>query len=294
MIKQEKNQNNASANRSKKPFIAAISVICALVVLITVFLLCKNSVYFSLAQSKAEKNEFSAAMRIAEKSSSDESAVLSKYLALRFDINRSYPELLAEFSIDKINEWIQTTVYLTENSDVLGQTLSSQVEAMNQKLVRISECHSQYGSMRSEVLAMMDVFAEFNRLYSTASDGKNTSFTVGEERAKIATWEQQNSNLMNFAATVPGYENIYLLNYLIKEVQGECGDLREAMNSVVAMGYTETDLIRLSGSAQKKFPSIQNSNNESVNVLEKENYERYMFDSICKQLVEGLGEFYAV
>lgn len=293
MAKNNAKQNNAVQNHGKKPLIAAVSVICALVAVIVVFLVCKNTVYFSLAQSKAEKNQFSQALHLVEKSGGEEAKLLEKYLALRFDINRSYPELISEFSIDKITEWKAVAEELCGSAEILGEKISAETQLLRDRLVQISDSYAGYQAIRSDVLNMMDVFAEFNRLYTVAADGKNTAFTVAQERQKIAAWEQQNSALMSCAATIPGYENIYLLNYLIKEVQGECGDLREAMDKVVAMGYTETDLIRLSGTAEKKFPSIQNSNNETVNVLEKENYEQYMFKSICSQLTEALGEFYS-
>lgn len=293
MAERKQKQNTFLQNHGKKPLIAAVSVICALVAVIVTFLALKNTLYFSLAQKKAEKSEFSHAMQLVEKSSSDEAKLLEKYLALRFDINRSYPELVSEFNIDKINEWKAVAEELGSEAEILGEKISADTELLRQRLALINDCYAGYQSIRSEVLSMMDVFAEFNRLYTVAADGKNTAFTVEQERRKIAAWEQQNSVLMNYAATVPGYENIYLLNYLIKEVQGECSDLREVMDKVVAMGYTETDLIRLSGTAQKKFPSIQNSNNETVNVLEKTTYEQYMFKSICSQLTEALGEFYS-
>ena len=148
--------------------------------------------------------------------------------------------------------------------------------------------------MKSDILSLMDIFAELNRLYTKDSLGNNISFTVSEERIKVSVWEQQLSILTNYAYTVPNYENIYLLNYLIKEVEGECLEIKNAMDSVIAMGYKETDTIRLGGSGQKQFPSITNSNNESVNLLQKEAYERFMYEGICIQLAEVLGFFYEV
>lgn len=293
MAEVKQKQNKFIQNHGKKPLIAAVSVICALVAVIVVFLAAKNPLYFSLARKKAEKSEFSQAMQIVEKSGSEDARLLEKYLTLRFDINRSYPELVSAFNIEKIGEWLAVAEEICVNSDALGEIISADAELLRLRLAEINGCYAGYQAIRSDVLDMMDVFAEFNRLYTVAADGKNTAFTVEQERRKIASWEQKNSALMNYAATVPGYENIYLLNYLIKEVQGECSDLNEAMDKVVSMGYAETDLIRLSGTAQKKFPSIQNSNNETVNVLEKANYEQYMFKSICGQLTESLGEFYS-
>lgn len=293
MAERKQKQNKFLQNHGKKPLVVAVSVICVLVAVIVTFLALKNPLYFSLAQKKAEKNEFSHAMQLVEKSGSEEARLLEKYLALRFDINRSYPELISEFNVEKISEWLAVAEEICADSGSLGEIISADAELLRRRLAEISGCYTGYLAIRSDVLDMMDVFAEFNRLYTVAADGKNTAFTVEQERRKIYSWEQKNSILMSFAATVPGYENIYLLNYLIKEVQGECSDLHAAMDKVVSMGYAETDLIRLSGTAEKKFPSIQNNNNETVNVLEKANYEQYMFKSICSQLTESLGEFYS-
>ena len=88
-------------------------------------------------------------------------------------------------------------------------------------------------------------------------------------------------------------ESIYLLTYLIKEVQGECTDLEYIIVSVTESGYSETDVVRFSGEARKKYPDIRSST-ASVNLLEKENYELYVYRGICRALVEKLGEFYIV
>lgn len=291
-VSRQKQNMSAENHGSKKPLVVAVSVICALAVLIIVFLACKNPIYFSLAKSKAEKGDYSAAMELCEKTTDEKNAVLKSYLELRFSINEKYPQLLSEFDINLINEWYEKTVIISENNDILGQTLNQELISLMLALDQISSGYGGYLEIRPEVLSVMDIFAEFNRLYTVGADGKNTAFTVAQERLKIDAWERQNANLSAYAATVHGSENIYLLNYLIKEIQGECGDLREAMDSVIAMGYKETDNIRLSGTAQKKFPGIQNSNNESVTVLEKERYEAFMFDSICYQLAQNLGGFY--
>lgn len=294
MAEYRQNMNTtAESHGSRKALVAAVSVICALAVLIIIFLACKNPLYFSLAKSKAENGEYAAAMELCNETTDEKNAVLGDYLALRLDINESYPQLLSEFDIDKINEWTETAAAISESSDILGQALNQDLISLMLALEQISGCYNQYIALRPEVLSVMDIFAEFNRLYTVDADGKNTAFTVAEELSKISRWEQQNSNLSAFAATIPGYENIYLLNYLIKEIQGECSDLRAAMDSVIAMGYKETDNIRLGGTAQKKFPGIQNSNNESVTVLEKERYEAFMFDGICRRLAENLGGFYS-
>lgn len=294
MTDSRQNKNIPAENHSsKKALVVAVSVICALAVLIAVFLVCKNPLYFAIAKSQAEKGNYSSALSLCEKSTSDESYALASYLRLRLDINESYAQLLSEFDIAKINSWAEKITLVAANSEVLGEEISAQANSLSATLLQIINLHSQYTSLRPEIISSMDVFAEFNRLYSVDSNGKNTAFTVMQELVKISDWEQKNAKLSAFASMLPGSENIYLLNYLIKEIQGECGDLRNAMDAVLAMGYTQTDNIRLSGTGQKKFPGVQNANGETITVLEKERYEAFLYVSICRKLAEILGTFYS-
>lgn len=295
MADSRQNKNMHAENHgSRKALVVAVSVICALAVLIAVFLACKNPLYFAIAKSEAENGNYSSALNLCEKSTSDESSMLAAYLELRIDINESYAQLLSDFDIAKINSWAEKITVVAANSEVLGEEISAQANSLSATLLQIINLHSQYTSLRPEIISSMDVFAEFNRLYSVDSNGKNTAFTVMQELVKISDWEQKNAKLSSFASMLPGSENIYLLNYLIKEIQGECGDLRNAMDSVLAMGYTQTDNIRLSGTGQKKFPGVQNANGETITVLEKERYEAFLYSSICRKLAEILGSFYSV
>lgn len=287
-------QNNTVQNRSKKPLIVAVSVICALSVLLIIFLACKNSFCFAISQSKAEKGEFSQALELIEGIGTDEAEALSLYLSLRCNFNENYPVLLTDFQPSIIARWTESITAVENVKHLLSDEIVADADRLSFTLNQVNSCLVQYGQIRSDILSLMDIFAEMNRLYTKDISGKNTAFTVSEERIKISSWEQQHSVLVNFANTVPKFENIYLLNYLIKEVEGECLDLRNAMDSVIAMGYKETDLIRLSGSGQQQFPAITNSNNDSVNLLQKEKYEAYLYEGICIQLAEVLGEFYEV
>ena len=64
------------------------------------------------------------------------------------------------------------------------------------------------------------------------------------------------------------------------------------MNTVLANGYTETDRIRLTGEQRKVFPSVQNGS-VSINVADKEAYETYLYQSICRTLTQSLGTLYS-
>ncbi len=287
-------QNNAVKNRGKKPLVVAVAVICVLSALIIIFLLSKNSIYYSISQHKTEKGEYSQALELVEDIRTEKADALTLYLDLRNDINENYPVLLTDFQSSIVALWTEKVTAVEEVKYLLSSEIAEEAEILAATLHQVNSCLTQYEQIRGDIFSLMDIFAEMNRLYTKDINGKNTSFTVSEERIKIYSWEQQLSTLVNFANTVPGYDNIYLLNYLIKEAEGECVELRNAMDSVIAKGYKETDLIRLSGSGQKQFPAITNSNNESVNLLQKEPYERYLYNGICIQLAEVLGDFYEV
>lgn len=209
------------------------------------------------------------------------------------DINENYPLLLSDFSEEKIRLWSESAQKLNLMSVFLDEDLAQDINKLSQKLNVITDCLESYKSKRNGILSLMDVFNEINRLHTKDAEGKNTSFTVAQMRSKIGEWQSLSAEIASFASSLPNTENIYLFNYMVKEALGEIDDLSIAVESVIHSGYSETDNVRFSGDAQRRFPDISNSNNESVNLLEKEKYERFMFDEICRKLVETIGEFYA-
>ncbi|MBR3780054.1 MAG: hypothetical protein IKK63_02480 [Clostridia bacterium] len=294
MAERNTERNITAQNRSKKMILTAVAVVCALSVLIIIFLICKNSLCLSVSQHKTERHDYSGALELIEDIHTEKSDALALYLTLRNDINERYPVLLTDFNPSIIAEWTQAISAVEDVKHLLSDEIALEAEKLSETLHRVNSCLTQYDQIRTDIISLMDIFAEINRLYTKAPDGKNVSFTVSEERLKISLWEQQISTVYNYANTIPGYENIYLLNYLIKEAEGECLELQNSMDSVIAKGYKDTDLIRLSGSGQKQFPAITNSNNESVNLLQKELYEKYLYDGICVQLASVLGVYYEV
>lgn len=279
-------------NGNRKPLVAAVCVVFVLAAMLAAFLAAKNPLFIFLAQKKAENSEFSSAMELAAKAEGEKAEILEKYIALRIDINESYPGLLTEFSSEKIARWSETADMIKAHGDLLGKEIAEDAAALSETLGGIISGVSEYELLRDDVLSMMDVFLEINRLHTKGEDGKNIGFTVAEEREKIRMWEQQCAALEEYAIGIDRTESIYLLSYLIKEVQGECTDLAEAIDSVIESGYSETDRVRFSGEGRKSYPDIRGSNNVSVNLLEKENYELYVYKGICRALVESLGEFY--
>lgn len=292
MKKNRNNQNNAKQNHgSQKLLIAAVSVVCALAVILGAFLACKNTIYHSFALKKTKENDFSAALTLGEKAGV-KGETLCDYLKLRIDINNSYPLLLSEFDSNKISEWSLAAGKICEKGEKLDEEILNEISLLKQKLDVVIDCIDRFEQIKPDVLSLMDIFSEINRLHTKDAQGKNTAFTVAEEKSKLAQWNLYASSLSQYAESVPNSENIYLLIYLIKEVQGETEDITAAIDSVSESGYSETDLVRFSGTGQKTFPEIQNNNNETVSFFEKEKYVEFMFKEICKELVESLGEFY--
>lgn len=279
-------------NGNRKPLVAAVCVILALAALLIAFLAAKSPFFCSVAEKKAERGDFSAAMNDVSQSSGEKAEILEKYIALRLDIIESYPALLTEFNFEKINSWKESADFIIAGSDLLSEEISAQAQSLSQALDEIITGVTGYEAMRSDVLSMMDVFNEINRLSSKDAEGNNISFTVADERAKIRGWEQTCAALEDYARTINGSESIYLLSYLIKEAQGECVDLYGKLDIVMQSGYSETHEVYMDIEGTKRYPDIRSSSNVSVNLLEKENYELYVYKGICRALVETLGEFY--
>ncbi len=269
-----------------------VSVLAALAVIVAAFLLSKNSLFYFVAKNRAENQKFSSAVSVLKYSEGENADVLRKYIDLRVDINRNYPALLSAYDAQKIGLWKETADYLAEQKEVLGEKLAFDALSLSQTLNEVVECHNEYTLIKPDILNLMDVFNEINRLHTKGADGKNISFTIAEERAKIAEWTKLSDRLLAFASSIPGGENIYLVNFLAKESQGEISEVSAAIDTVAANGYDENALVRFSGDAVKAFPDISNNSGESVNLLDKHNYESFMYAEICMELVKNLAPYY--
>ncbi len=286
-------QNTVSKNHGKnKKLTAVISVCAVLAVLLTVFLVAKNSIFSSLAGISAEKENYRYAITLSDISSSEKAQVIKDYSALRIDINKYYPLLISEFNLDKIRQWSISAKSINDRSYLLSEDLSSEITELDTVLSGIIVCCEEYETLKPDILDMMDVFNEINRLHTKDAEGKNTSFTVEQERQKISRWTVENDKLLKYLRQVPGSENIYLVNFLAKEAQGEIAELVEAIDGVEEL-YGKTALVRFSGDAQKQYPDISNSNGERVNLLDKEGFERFMYAELCAELIHGLAGFYS-
>lgn len=283
--------NNASKGRSKKTFIAVLSVICALIALLTTFIFVKDSFYFSVAQSKTLENDFEGAGKWAEKSGSGEASLLLGYISLREEINAHYPELLSEFDAEIIRGWQETAAALLQECSKYTDINSSIGESLANILSRLEGIMSVvdgYAEIRPTVFNLMELFAEYGRLYTKGADGLNITFTVSEELAKLDNWDSLNAQVAEFAQSFEEGGEVYLLNYLIQEARGESDLLRKAFTE---SSYGVDESVRLEGENTRTVSTVQNGS-ETLTLLEKDRYESFMYEEICKALVENLGEFF--
>lgn len=286
-----KNNNVPTDSKKSKKLKIAVAVLCALSFLVIVFLLCKNTLFFHLSQNMAEKGEYREAAAYATESTSPEAQLISEYAFLRVAINENYPDLLAEFDKELLTEWYNTACHISENDEKLSDKIIESVENIKQTLEVIFERLDSYEQLRPTVLSLMDVFNEINRLYTKDENGKNTSFSVKTEYDRIYEWEQQAYQLSQYLHATPNGESIYLFNYMVKEAEGECAELKDILSTVLSSGYTNDDLVRFSGTTKKTFPDVQNGS-VILNVLKKDEYEQYMYYGLCRSLTENLLVFF--
>lgn len=266
--------------------------VAALAVLIALLILGRNAALIKMAENKIREDSFSTAKDFLSDARGEKAEVLTGYVDLRMEINRKYPELLADFDVETINMWKKTAEGFLVHRDLFSEDTYDKVYGLARTLKTISSAENYYQSMRKDVLDMMDVFSEINRLYTKDKSGNNISFTVSGELKKTERWRRINTKLEEFSSKLPTGERIYLLIYLTKETRGECDDIEEAMNVVLDSGYKKSDSVRLSGDAKKTFPGVTNGNGIKVNVANKEDYEQYMHFAISQSLAETLAEYY--
>lgn len=285
-------QNTASENHGKnKKLTAVVSVCVVLGVFLIIFFLAKNSIFSSLAGISAEKENYRYAVSLSDISDSEKAQVIKDYSVLRIEINKYYPLLISEFNLEKIRQWSASAKSINDRSYMLSEELAAEIMEIDTALSQIISCCEEYDTLKPDILDMMDVFNEINRLHTKDTDGKNTAFTVEQERQILDRWNTANGKLLDFITRIPDSENIYLINFLAKEAQGEIAELGKAIDSVAQL-YGETALVRFGGDALKQYPDIFNSSGERVNLLKKEEFESFVYSELCAELVHSLAGFY--
>lgn len=284
--------NIANENHGKnKTIVAVVSVCVALAVILITFFVAKNNIFSFFAGISAEKENYRYSVTLADMATSEKAEVIKDYSVLRIEINKYYPLLTSEFNLDKIKEWSASAKSINDRSYLLSEELSAEIMEIDTALSQIISCCEEYESLKPDILDMMDVFSEINRLHTKDAEGKNTSFTVAQEKQLLNRWNVADEKLLNFIARIPGSENLYLINFLAKEAQGEIADLSKTIDEVAQI-HGETPLVRFSGDALKQYPDIFNSNGERVNLLKKEDFVTYAYKELCTELVHSLAGFY--
>ncbi len=289
-----RNSNEIPETENKKkrlPKPAVIAAVCTAALLILAFCF-KDSFLSGAALRKAGQGDFRGAKSVSSFIGKTKGDSLRKYIDLRLEINRAYPGLLVEFDKEKISAWRDTAGEIRAESEKSNASLFVEVAGLYDNLNTICALESRYSNMRDSILEMMSVFDEINRLYSKDGSGNSVPFTIGQETARVEKWEGLCSSLISFGGEIPGGEKIYLLSFLTVETRAECKEIKDQMNELRAKGYGDDDPVRVSTSGHKSFPDIANSNGVSVSVSRKEEYEKYMYSSICRALTESLAQYY--
>lgn len=284
--------NTANENHGKNKKIAAVVSVCvALATILIVFLVAKNSIFSSLAGISAKNGNYRYAVTLADFATSEKAEIIKDYSVLRIEINKYYPLLTSEFNLDKIREWSASAKSINDRSYLLSEELSAEIMEIDTALSQIISCCEEYEALKPDILDMMDVFNEINRLHTKDAEGKNTAFTVEQERQMLNRWNAADEKLLKFIAHIPGSENIYLINFLAKEAQGEIAELSKTIDDVAQL-HGETALVRFSGDALKQYPDIFNNNGKRVNLLKKEEFVSFVYSELCTELVHSLAGFY--
>lgn len=287
------NATTEKRNGRKIIIIVAACVLAFIGALVLAFFLLKDSIFIMLAQNEAQKGSFSSALSILENVDDEKADPLKEYISLRNEINAEYASLITGFDEMTVRDWQERANNAEAASGELSEPVRESISALSGKLNDICALYDEYQYIYHDILELMDVFNEINRLYTKDYTGYNTAFTIREEKDKIARWEELLSQVQAYAAKLPSEDRTYLLSYMLKEAQGEISELRSTMDKLLeTSGVSETDEIMAKGNGQKIFPSVESSSGVSVNLTEKYDYAAHMSDGVYRTLVEMLGEYY--
>ncbi len=286
--------NNDTDNESKKTLISAIIAVAAALVIVAIILIAKEPIFLSVTRSLAARNSFDAAEFFVQVCNSDEADILDEYIDLRQEINENYALMVSNFDREKVSGWQESAAKVRDNIDALGDALSPDALALSEALDKICNQLDNYDLLRDDIMDLFEIFNEINRLYARDESGESTVFTISQELSTLNAWKRTANRLEQFSAGFTSGTKTYLLTYFLKEAQGEEADLREAMNSFAAQGYDYDAQMRVKGATMRSFPSIRNGSGITLNLQQKDVYEKYMYKDLCSALAETLGEFYIV
>ncbi len=284
--------NNNNENRDRKIAISAVVAVFVAVTIAITLLIAKEPLFLSISRGFAANNSYGAAEFFVQLCNSDDAKVLDEYIDLRQDINDNYALMVSDFDKARVKGWQKSAETVRNNPDAVGEKIMPEAIALADALDKICKQLDNYDSLRPEIMELFEIFNEINRLYARDESGESTVFTISQEFKMLNAWKRTANRLEQFSSGFETSSKTYLLMYFLKEAQGEEADLRDAMNSFVAQGYDYEAPIRVKGAATKTFPSIRNGSGLTVNLQQKDVYEKYMYRDLCSALAETLGEFY--
>ncbi len=286
------NKAKVNINRNKGPIIAGASIICALIAAAVLFFVFEDILFFNVAQSRALERDFTAACEWCELSDTEDARVLGDYSSLRADINENYPKLVSDFDIEKIRDWLDEAEKISEQAEEckrLDASVGKKLEVLTQKLSLIVQALDEYEALKPEITELAGLFKEYGYLYTKDANGKNIVFTVRAELEKLDRWELLNNNLLNYLVSYEETQNVYLINFFNREAMGEIEYLR---NAFVTSGFGPDEPVCLQGDDVRVYRSVQHSGGEKMTLLDTEKYTNYMYEELCGEFAEILGEFY--
>lgn len=292
MAQQVEKVNNDTGNRDKKTVISAVIAVAVAVAVVIILLIAKEPVFLSASRSLAADGGYGAAEYFVQLCGSDKADILDEYIDLRQDINENYALMVSDFDKERVRGWQKSAENVRNNVDALGDKLAPEAVALSNALDKICTSLDDYDSLRPEIMELFEIFNEINRLYARDASGESTVFTISQEITMLNSWKRTANRLEEFSSAFETGSKTYLLTYFLKEAQGEEADLREAMNSFAAQGYGYDAQIRVKGATMRTFPSISNGSGVTVNLQQKDVYEKYMYRDLCSALAETLGVFY--
>lgn len=292
MTQQVEKVNTDTDKRGRKTVISAVIAVAVAVAVVIILLIAKEPIFFSASRTLAANGSYDAAEFFVQLCAGDRADILDEYIDLRQDINENYALMVSDFDEEKVRGWQKSAENVRINIDAVGEELASEAVALSDALDKICETLDDYASLRPEIMELFEIFNEINRLYSRDASGESTVFTISQEMTMLNSWKRTANRLEEFSSGFETGSKTYLLTYFLKEAQGEEADLREAMNSFAAQGYEYDAQIRVKGATMRSFPSVRNGSGVTVNLQQKDVYEKYMFRDLCSALAETLGEFY--
>lgn len=282
---------NEEKDDKKKLKIILASAGGALILVILLLIILKGPIHYGLALNYIGNNNYESAEKAISQSKGDKAVVLSEYIALRVDFNENYRSMLTDFDLEKINEWYEHMENVKNGYDALPDDLKIEIDDFYNRIAIIKDSLSVYSNIKYDVIDMMDVFAEINRLMATDESGKKTPFTVNEVLKKVERWKISCDNLKTFSANTPNGDTVYLLIYLINETYSECNEINNQMQDIL-VNYSGDKQITSAGEGREQFPTIKNSNGVTLSFDDPETYEEYMYADICTALMKYLADYY--